>query len=89
MGFCIKFRFCLLSRKIKSLLLDIERDRLVLVNRSNFYHNGRLDVDSLLEEYSKERIVRIYQIKKELVKLRQIDKEFRNNKYGYIRCKQG
>lgn len=42
--------------------------------RNNLYHDGRLDVDSLIEDYSKERMTKIYQIKRELVKLRQVDK---------------
>ena len=75
MGLWIKCKFCLLRRKIKSLMMEIDHERLVLNERSNLYHNGRLNIDSLIEEYSKRRMVKIYQIKRELVKLRQIDKQ--------------
>ena len=75
MGLWIKYKFCRLKRKIKSLMSEIDNERLVLSERSNLYHNGRLNIDSLLEEYTSKRMVKIYQIKRELVKLRQIDKE--------------
>lgn len=74
MSLWLKYRFCMLKRRIKSLMSEIDHERTTLNHRSNLYHDGRLNVDSLMEEYSKERMNRIYQIKKELVKLRQIDK---------------
>lgn len=54
---------------------EIDRERSVLSDRSNLYHGGRLEIDSLLDDYSSIRRSKIYQIKRELVKLRQIDKQ--------------
>ena len=65
----------MLKRKIKSLMSEIDHERNVLTTRNNLYLNGRLNIDSLLEGYSNERMLKIYQIKRELVKLRQIDKQ--------------
>ena len=75
MGLWIKYKFCILKRKIKSLMSEIDRERSVLSDRSNLYHGGRLEIDSLLDDYSSIRRSKIYQIKRELVKLRQIDKQ--------------
>ena len=67
----MKYRFCVLKRKIKRLLNEINYERMALANRSNQYHNGRLNIDSMLEEYTNDRMKKIYQIKRELVKLKQ------------------
>lgn len=75
MGLWVKYKFCMLKRKIKSLMSEIDHERNVLTTRNNLYLNGRLNIDSLLEGYSNERMLKIYQIKRELVKLRQIDKQ--------------
>ena len=75
MSLWLKYKFCMLRRRIKSLMSEIDHERNVLTTRNNLYHNGRLNIDSLLEGYSNERILKIYQIKRELVKLRQIDKQ--------------
>lgn len=64
----------MLKRRIKSLMSEMDHERTTLNHRSNLYHDGRLNVDSMIEEYSKDRMIKIYQIKRELVKLRQIDK---------------
>lgn len=74
MSLRLKYRLCRLRCKIKSLISEIDHERSVLNHRSNLYHGGRLNIDSMIEEYSKDRMIKIYQIKRELVKIRQNDK---------------
>ena len=71
MDILLKYKFCLLKRKIGSLMKEIAYERTLLLQRSNRYHDGRLNVDNLMEEYSKLRMTKIFQIKRELVKLKQ------------------
>ncbi len=71
MDILIKYKLCVLKRKINSLMREIDYERALLLHRSNVYHDGRLNVDNMIEEYSKQKMAKIFQIKRELVKLKQ------------------
>jgi len=71
MDILMKYKLCVLKRKINSLMKEIAYERALLLHRSNVYHDGRLNVDNMIEEYSKQKMAKIFQIKRELVKLKQ------------------
>ena len=71
MDILIKYKLCVLKRKIKTLMDEISHERLVLIHRSDRYHNGRLNIENLMEDYSSQKMAKIFQIKRELVKLKQ------------------
>lgn len=59
-----KIRWCILVRRVRSLREDIRREFRIL------YHGGRLDIDRLMEDYSREKSSQIWRIKRHLIRLR-------------------
>ena len=65
-----KCKVCLLIRKIKRRKKSVKSRRLDLMERNQKYHNGRLEIDDILEkEIRKDKKV-IYNLKREIVKER-------------------
>jgi hypothetical protein len=65
---CKKLKLLILLLKIKSEHKKINNIRHELVRRSNIYHNGRLEVDDLIQEESKNCFKRIGKLKRQIVK---------------------
>ena len=63
-------RCCILGVRISVIRGEISDERVRISNRSDKYHGGRLDVDSLMHDYIIERRVRIMGIKRDIVKIR-------------------
>ncbi len=61
---------CYLSFKIRRHKRNIESIRKDLVGRNVKYHNGRLEVDDMMDIACKQDRVEIYNLKKEIVKRR-------------------
>lgn len=73
MNLLLKYRSCLLSVKIRGLLKNISDERVLLEVRNCEYHDGRLNIESLMDEYTSNKMVEIFSIKRELVKLRSVE----------------
>lgn len=70
MDIFLKCRFCILKRRVKSLTREIRNEYHSLMARSNMYHGGRLDVDSMIKDYSDSRRIKIFGIKRNIVKVK-------------------
>ncbi len=64
--------------RIRRLLKDIKDESCALHVRNYQYHGGRLNTESLMEDYTNRKMEEIYSIKRELVKLGKESKHLTN-----------
>jgi hypothetical protein len=69
----ITYKICLLGKKIHKIKKSIPAHRHYLADRSIRYHKGRLNIDTLMNEFEKKKDLEIFSIKREIVKLKNID----------------
>jgi hypothetical protein len=65
---CKKLKLLVLLLKIKSEHKKINNIHDQLIHRNNYYHNGRLEIDDLLQEEGKNCFKRINKLKRQIVK---------------------
>jgi hypothetical protein len=63
-----KCKICLLTREIRKYKKKENTYRYVLMERSQKYHNGRLEIDSLLENEINKGKATIFRLKRGIVK---------------------
>lgn len=58
---------CVIKYQIKNEERLIERTRQEVIDRSHKYHNGRLNVEKILENITKKSRTKIFKLKRKLV----------------------
>lgn len=58
---------CVIIMQIKAEKESIEKTRQNIVDRSHKYHNGRLEVDNILDGATKDSRARIFRLKRKLL----------------------
>lgn len=64
------YKICILVKKIHKIKKNIPAHRNYLADRSIKYHKGRLNIDSLMKDFEKEKSIETFSIKREIVKLK-------------------
>lgn len=67
------YKICILVKKIHKIEKSIPAHRHYLADRSIKYHKGRLNIDSLMKDFEKEKRIETFSIKREIVKLKNLD----------------
>lgn len=63
-----KCRMCILSMKIKKFRKNEMFYKKKLMERSQIYHKGKLNIDNIVNDMTKEDRLEIYSLKREIVK---------------------
>ena len=64
------YKICLLTKKINKIRKSIPEYHFALYDRNRDYHKGKLNTDSLMVDFKKEKYSEIFSIKREIVKLK-------------------
>ena len=64
------YKIYLLSKRVKDIKRGIPMYSYTISKRSELYHNGRLDINDMMEEYINSKNIEIFSIKREIVKLK-------------------
>jgi hypothetical protein len=63
-------KICILKNELKSIYRDIKNYEKALCERDQRFHNGKLNVDRILEEYIKSKSFEIWKLKRDICKLK-------------------
>lgn len=61
-------KLCLLKSQIRRQRRNIEGMRTHIIYRNNKFHGGKLEVDEILESTTEEQRLKIYSLKRQIVK---------------------
>ena len=64
---CRRLEVCILTVKIRNRYRAIENIRENLIERNHKHHNGRMEVDDMLKDMTKEKKEEIFNLKRKII----------------------